>query len=90
MIAGQYLCTHMVPNTVVTDFGNRGGQCQGGRLLYFVKLLYVILRFQYLQGVQVSLFCKVACRNSTLISTYSLYDLELQCEQLFRLLLTGA
>ena len=40
------LCTHMMPNTVVTDFGNRGGQCQGGRLLYLVKLLYVILHFQ--------------------------------------------
>ena len=36
----------MMPKTVVTDFGNRGGQCQGGRLLYLVKLLYVILHFQ--------------------------------------------
>ena len=41
------LCTHMVPNTVVTDFGNREGQCQGGKLLYLVKLLYVILHFRY-------------------------------------------
>ena len=39
------LCTRMMPNTVVTDFGNRGGQCQGARLLHLVKLLYVILHF---------------------------------------------
>ena len=50
------LCTRMMPNTVVTDFGNRGGQCQGGRLLYLVKLLYVIskvLHFQFALALMV-------------------------------------
>ena len=41
------LCARMIPKTVVTDFGNRWGQCQGGMLLYLVKLLYVILHFQF-------------------------------------------